>query len=438
MPINAQQNDSVALRIAGLMAASMLKDEPKDSVKLERLKQALMRQPAFGQLAADPKSQRLLREGRGADLCALFASGDSRINGPRGPYARPKALAKSDAEFLKTASDSIKDGEVQGRPAQTEREGALLNELTKRMDNAQSLLEKGIQPSERDTAELVTAAKRYNDSGTGIPGGRREAAYSKQAMCVLARYMPAEEFAAYCDGINAARGAKAPTARGHVDPRNYNADLLKGKTRTAKELMDETRRQLASGVTTDACARAAAVCRLSGGDPTALIPAERLEAEVASYKKPGSAFMRVMQDPVAKDKLASLASKGLAGSVGGTIIDESRRHSAHFARRKMEAASVAAAAGHADKQTMAQLLAARELDSSPDPAEMLTDSAFMQKAGSIAASRGFANMAQRYDHDPAYRAKTDHELASGNGVNILADEHSRSPVREPAVPVLKK
>lgn len=438
MPENVQQNEALAARMAGLMASAMLRGEPSDAAKTERLTRALMRQPAFGELAADPKSQRLLREGRGADLCALFASKDSRINGPRGPYARPKALARDDAEFLKTASDSMKGGGAEGSPAQTEREGALLQELTKRMDNAQSLLEKGIQPSERDAAELVSAAKRYNDGGTGIPGGRREAAYSKQAMCVLARYMPAEEFSAYCEGINAARGLEAQSSRGRVDPRNYNADLLNGSTRTAKELMDETRLQLASGVTVDSCARAAAVCRLSGGDPSALITAKQLDTEVASYKKPGSAFMQVMQDPAAKEKLASLASKGLAGSVGGSVIDESRRHSAGVARRRMDDAAAAAAAGRADKHTAAEMLAAKELAFSTDPSTGLTDAAFRQRADAIASSPGFAGFAQRYDNDPAYRARMDRELAAGDEGNVLTNEYTSGAVKGPyAAPALK-
>lgn len=434
MPVHLEENDIDPIRLAQLMASSVLAKQGKraDASKLTKLSNALMKQPAFGELKNDPRCAKLLREGRGADLCALFAQKDVGVNGPRGPYARPAAAAKDDAAFLKTASDSMKaGGEIAGSPAQIERESAMLAELTKRMDQAQSLLEKGIPLSEKDTSEFVSAVKRYNDGGTKIPGGRREAACSKQAMCVLKRYMPQEEFNAYCNKINEARGAYTPSARGYVDPKSFTNEALTGDMRSARELMDETRKSLSKKLTADSCAAAAAIQKLSAGNPGALISKKKLQAEIESYKKPGSAFMEVMRDSAARDKLASLASKGLAGKLGSTIIDESRKHSAKAAQWQMDQAAAAAGAGRGSKQAMAQMLAAKELVNNSDPAKGVTMDAFNERADAIAQSDAFSKIAQKYDTDPGYRSRMDREVASGDRNNAVLLDYKRSEY-EPA------
>ena len=419
------ENDNDPLSISRLMAQVLLSRNGKqaDGASLRKLSRIISAHPAFNLLKTDPVAGKLAKAGRAADLCALFAQKDRQLNGPKGPYARPAFVAKDDAAFLKTASDSMKGGQATGSPAQIEREGALLQEMTKRMDQAQILLEKGIALNEKDTAELVTAVKRYNDGGTRIPGGKREARYSKQAMCVLKRYMPQEEFSEYCNKINAARGAYSPASRGYVDPKNYTNDVLTGDVRSAKELMDETRKSLSNRLTVDGCAAAAAIQKLSSGNPGALISRNQLQAEMDAYKKPGTAFMEVMNDQTAMNKLASLAANGMAGKLGSSIIEESRKHSAAAAQHQIDQAAAAAGAGRGSKQNMAELIAAKELINNSDPAMGITQDAFTARAKAIQASPAFSKMAERYDSDPGYRNRMNREIAAGDRNNAVLLEY---------------
>ena len=428
MPEYAPNTDMNSLRLANLMARTVLSRQGRqaDGASVQRLADALLKRPAFGALRDDPRAAKLVREGRGADLCALFNAKDRRLNGPKGPYARPAAMAKSDSEFLKTVSDEMKGGgAASGSPARIERESALLAELTKRMDQAQMLLEKGIQLDENASAALVTAAKRYNDNGTAVPGGGRDSAYSKQAMSIMKRYMPQQEFNAYCRNINAARGAVSPSSRGYVDPENIAAIGRANDARPARELLQETRRALSKKLTVDACAAAAAIQKLSKGNPGAMITKQQLKAEMDAYKKPGSAFMQVMKDSEARGKLASLASKGQIGKVGSTIVEEARKHSARAAQWQIDQAAAAAGAGKGSKQTMAAVLAAKELVNNSDPATGITKDAFDQRADAIAASQAFSKLAQQYDRDPSYRRSMDSEIAAGDKSNAVLLEYKK-------------
>ena len=429
MPENVPENEYKAKRISRMMATAVLSSRKgaMDEASIDRLSNAIMKRPAFGMLVNDERSEKLMRSNRGTDLCALFFDKEKQLKGPQGPYSRPASLARDDASFLKAASGSTNDGKpASGSPAEIERESKLLSELNRRIDHARSLLEKGIPLSEKDSAGLVTAAKRYNDGGTSVPGGRREAPHSKEAMCILARYMPEQEFNDYCRGINTARGANKPTDRGRVEPADYTPKLLTGSVRPARELMNETRKRLLTKMTVDECATAAAIHKLSRGNPNALISKDALEIEVASYKKPGSAFMQVMQDSKAKAKFAELASRGLSGKLGSTIIDESRKASARSAQWQIDQAAAAAGAGRGTKETIAEMLAAKELMQSSDPSSAVTNDAFKDRVKDISASAAFQKLAQRYDSDPGYRKNMDRELASGDRNNAVQKAYERT------------
>lgn len=421
--------------LAGLMAATALsrRGAKPDAASQAKLARAIMRQPAFRELLNDERAVKLMRDGRGSDLCALFLLKDRKLNGPRGPYARPASLSGEDADFLKTAKDSMKGGQAQGSAAELERESKLLAELKKQMDHAQSLAEKGIALDERDSSALVTAAKRYNDGGSRIPGGRREAPYSKQAMCILSRYMPKEEFRSYCAGINRARGAEAASSRGHVEPDDYTKALLTGAARPASELMTEAGRRLSSKITVENCAVAAAVHKLSGGNPNAIISREALDNEVSLLKKPGSAFMQVMRDDKARGQFARLAAGGNALKIGRTITEESRRYSVRAAAVQMQRSMEAAAKGHGSIDTAAEIIAAKQLAGSSDPSAGVTAGAFRERVESIKSSSSFTRLSERYDSDPGFRETVDRELASGDRSGFVERElekQAQAPQRE--------
>lgn len=425
MPEKGKKHGIYAEQLANLMASAALKKRGAglDGVSQAKLAKAIMSRPAFEELENDPRAIKLLRKGRGSELITLYLLKEHKLTGPRGPYARPASMAAADAEFLKAASDSFgPKGQAQGAPAEMERESKLLAEFKKQIDHARTMAEQGLPLDEKDAASLVVAAKRYNDGGTSIPGGRREAPYSKQAMCVLSRYMPKEEFAAYCAGVNKSRGAKLPSSRGHVEPSDYTRELMTGAARPARELMAEAGRRLANKISVDNCAVAAAIHKLSGGNPNAVISRERLEAETALLKKPGSAFMQVMSDETARGRFAQLAASGGALRIGRSITGEAKRYSALAAKWQMDQAMKAAASGKGGKQTAAQILAAKELAASGDAASGVTNEAFREKVKSVMESPAFKRFSERYDADPEYRARLDRELASGDANGVLENE----------------
>lgn len=420
-----------ASQLSGILAATALMgkrpDAPANAEALAELSQRLARQPSFRRVSRDPQALRLAQEGKGAEVIALVGAEKQRQQARLQQYAREPSLAAQDAAFFRQALKSMKDGFASAGAVQKEREGKLYQEMVKQLDHARTLAEKGITLDARSARELARAIQKYNDGGSKTPGGRKQASVSREAMCVLKRVMPPQEFDAYCTSINRAHQAEEPTHRRHAEPSSYTEAVLNGSAKTARQLLQASQRQLSKGMTLDACAQITAIMQLSKGNPNAVIHKDALDAEVKKLKSPGSAFLRAMSDNTARSRYMQLAARGDVLKMGRSILRDAKEHSVRAAQWQINRASAAlvkdGTGASADK--LAKVLAARELAASAAPGEGITNGAFEAKAAQIQKSAGFAELAARYRSDPSFRSHINEGLKRGDGGRRLEQEFAK-------------
>ena len=435
-----------ASQIASIMAATVLMGKNPNAAANGRMNEALAqritKQSSFRKLARDPEALRLARGGKGAEMIVKMGEIKKQEEEMIRRYKREAFQVKDDAIFLKAAEKSMKDSFAGQSPAQRERENQRFLEMMKRMDHARSLAEQGIPLDGKTARELAQAVKYYNDGGSKTPGGKKQAAASKEALCVLNRIMPAEEYNQYCASINQAQKAQSPTHRRHVELKDYTEALLNGSARSAKDLMLASQRQLNRGMTLDGCATVTAILTLSKGNPGAIIRRDALEAEIKKMKTPGSAFLRAMSDEAARGKYAELANAGSGVALGRSILRAAKAHSVRAAQWQInQSVQAIGREGGASPDKLANILAARELAMSSGPEKSLTNSAFKAKAEEIRSSASFTALAAQYRKDPAVRDRINDGLAGGDGGKALEQEYQKikTPEKEKTIepPVLK-
>ena len=429
-------------QMAGIMAATVLMgndpDAPANGRMLDALAQRVGRQSSFRRLSRDPDALRLARGGKGAEMIVRMGEIKRQHDAMLRRYDRSAAQTAQDAVLFRAAVKSMKDSFANQSPAQRERESQRFLEMVKRLDHARSLAEQGIPLDGKSARELAQAVQFYNNGGSKTPGGKKQAAASKEAMCVLKRVMPEEDFKGYCADINRTHKAESPTHRRHADPNAYTEALLNGSARSARDLMRASQRQLSRGMTLDGCAAATAVMNLCQGNPNAIISREALEREVKQLKSPGSAFLRAMSDDSARGRYAQLANSGKAAALGRSILQDAKSHSVRAAQWQINES--ARAMGHgASVEKLADILAAREMALNANATQSVTNGAFKAKAEQIRSSPGFAALATQYRRDPDLRDRINQGLTNGDGGKALEQEYqkAKSPKKELEAPVLK-
>ena len=417
--------------MAGILSAmTLMRNTPEalaNGKLLEPLSERLLRNPSFALLTKDRKAQELAAEGRGAELLPMLAEKQRLRRQAMDRMGRSAQQAPAEAEFLQTALHAMKDGAAAKGAPMKERERLRFQEMIRRMEYAQSLAEKGIALDGKTARELTAAVRNYNDGGKKIPGGKKEAAASRAAMCVLKHYLPEQEFNSYCADINAARGLeKQPSHPSYADPQAYSREVLQGSARPAKELMAAARQQLTKGMTLDGCAAAAAIQKLSGGNPNTPISQQRLQTEIGRMKSPGSAFLRAMEDGASRGSFAALASQGQAAKLGSSILRASKTHSIRAAQWQINQSVKGLAAGGPQAEGhLAGILAARSLAAESDPGQQITNKAFQGRAQQIRSSPEFAKLAARYRQEPAFRNGINRGISDGDGGKRLMEEYQR-------------
>ena len=436
-----------ASEMCGIIAATVLMgrkpDAPAKENTLRNLAQRVSKHSSFRALSRDPEALRLAQRGKGTELILRMGSIKQRKDEMLRKYRRGQDQVRDDARFLKAASKSMRDSFAGQNPAQRERESQRFMEMMKRLDYARKLAEQGIALDGKTARELAQAVQRYNDGGSKLPGGKREAAASKEALCVLKRLMPSEEFTDYCGSINRAQGALDPSHRRHVEPDNYTEALLNGGAGTAKDLMLAAQRQMNQGMTLDGCATVTAIMQLSRNNPNAIISKSALNQELSKLKSPGSAFLRAMSDDKARERYAELASKGDTVKLGRSILRDAKAHAIRAAQWQANQASGAAGreGNRLSPDQMASILAAREMAMQAGPAQNITNGAFKAKAEEIRGSEAFAALSAQYEKDPACRDRIQQGLSKGDGGKALSQEFEKqkSPaaVEQQQAPVLR-
>lgn len=434
-----------ASQMAGIVSATVLmgKDPnaPANGRMLEALSQRVARQSSFRALTRDPEALRLARGGKGAEMIVRMGEHKKRRDEMLRKYKRDPSQAKADAVFFKNVKKSIHDSMANHSAAQRERESKRYLEMLKQLDHAQSLAEQGIAMDGKTARTLAHAVKSYNDGGGKTPGGKVPAAAAKEALCVLKRVMPAEEFNDYCSSINEAHNAKTPAHRRYVDPGKYGEELINGGARTARELMQNAQRRMSrGGMTVDGCAAVTAIMKLSSGNPNAIISRAALETEVGKLKQPGSAFLRAMDDPASRAKYAELAANGKVATLGKTITHDAKAHSVRSAQWQIQQAKGSASkGGGVSEEKLAMILAARELATNADPSQMITNTAFRSKAEQIRSSPNFAELSNQYRTDRSFHNRINSGLQSGDGGKALQEEYLKmnTPQKQKEAPVLQ-
>ena len=212
-------------QMAGIMAATVLMgndpDAPANGRMLDALAQRVGKQSSFRRLSRDPDALRLARGGKGAEMIVRMGEIKRQHDAMLRRYDRSAAQTAQDAVLFRAAVKSMKDSFANQSPAQRERESQRFLEMVKRLDHARSLAEQGIPLDGKSARELAQAVQFYNNGGSKTPGGKKQAAASKEAMCVLKRVMPEEDFKGYCADINRTHKAESPTHRRHADPNAY-------------------------------------------------------------------------------------------------------------------------------------------------------------------------------------------------------------------------
>ena len=438
-----------AAELSGIMCATVLMGKnPNVRVNeqmLNALSARLTKQPSFRRLARDPEALALGRNGKGAEIIVRMGEIKRETDAARARYQRDKSQVRDDAIFLRAAERSMKDSFAQVSPAQKERENRRFLEMMKRMDHARSLAEQGIPLDGKTSRELAQAVQQYNNGGGKTPGGKQQAAASKEALCVLKRLMPENEFNDYCASINRTHGAKDPTHRRYVDPKDYGDALVRGGARSARDLMLASQRQLSRGMTLDGCAAVTAIMQLSRGNPNAVIRRDALESEIKKLKTPGSAFLRAMSDPKARERYGELASGGSAVLLGKSLIRAAKAHTVRAAQWQMDQAMQSSGkdgSGGASVEKLAVILAAREMAVNAGASQEITNGAFKAKTEEIRSSPGFSALAAQYRRDPALRNRINAGLINGDGGKALEQEYQKvnAPQKEKTLeaPVLKK
>ena len=438
-----------ASQMAGIVSATVLMgknpDAPANGRMLEALSQRITKQSSFRYVTRDPESLRLARSGKGAEVIVRMGERKRREEEMLRKYRRDSSKVKSDAVFFQNVTKSIKDSFANHSAAQQERESRRYLEMLKQLDHARSLAEQGIALDGKSARELAQAVQSYNDGGGKTPGGKKPAAASKEALCVLKRVMPEEEFNDYCSSINRTHKADSPAHRRYVDPKAYTEELVNGGAKTARDVMLATQRQFSKGMTLEGCALATAVMKLSRGNPNAVISKSALETEVAKMKQPGSAFLRAMSDEKARAKYAELAHEGKLAGMGRTILRDAKAHSIRSAQWQIRQAQGAMAkdGSGASVDKLATILAARSMAASADTDQNITNSAFKAKTEEIRSSAAFAALASQYQSDRSFRDRINEGLEKGDGGKALEQEYQKmnSPQKEKQTelpqPVLK-
>ena len=435
-----------APELSGIICATVLMGKNPDAAAkgrtLDALTERLRKQPSFRKLLRDPNALTLAGKGKGTELIVRMGEIRREEEAARRRYQRDASQVRDDARFLRSAERSMKDSFAACSPAQRERENRLYLEMIKRMDHARSLAEQGIPLDGKTSRELAQAVRRYHDAASKIPGGRQQAAASREALCVLKRLMPEEEFNGYCAAINKAHGAVKPTHRRYVNPADYGDALLRGEARSARDLMLAAQRQLGRGMTVDGCATVTAIMQISKGNPNAIIRREALETEIKKMKQPGSAFLRTMSDDRAREKYAELANGGNGALLGRSILRDARNHSVRSAQWQVNQSVKSAGRDGVSVEKLAVILAAREMAVNASASQEISNSAFRVKTEQIRSSPGFTALAEQYRKDPSMRNRINEGLTKGDGGKALEQEYQKVQTvqkeKTAEAPVLKK
>ena len=415
--------------VANMIAATILMQRDRQAL-VDRnattvLAQKLIGQPCFDRLMEDPQAKKYLKSGNGVELIALMAVKESERKQELEKYRRPNEFVAQDGLILRTAIEKIrekeKDEEAGAGAAGMDQKGRLYQEMMKQLEHAEKLAEQGIQMSGEDCKKLIDAVKKYNDSGTKIPGGPRKAKANVEAMCVLKRFMPEEEFRAYLAGISARQ--KKP-----LNPEAFSEKRLTGQEQKASELQKTCRLNLQQHFTVENCA--ALVASKLTPAKNGFLDKEEFERQKALLMANGSAFRKALQDSDVKKNVSDIVKNGgTVTRIVNTVNQGALDHAGKTAQWQFNRSKAFLLSGrvntHLAGEHLANLMALHNFVSSSGMGDKLTNKGFAERAEEIEKDVVFQRMADRYTSDPQYRNYLNNKLKEDGTGECLAQEYGK-------------
>ena len=417
--------------VANMIAATILMQrEPTAKANRNQttvLAQKLVGQPCFNRLMQDPKTKTMLKKGNGVGLIELMAVKESERKLEIDKYKRPVEFVAQDGLVLRTAIEKIREQEqeqdaaVGAGAAGLDQKGKRYQEMMKQLEHAEALAEQGIQMSGEDCKKLIDAVKKYNDSGTKIPGGPKKAKANVEAMCLLKRFMPEEEFQAYLGGINAR--LKKP-----VQSEAFSEKRLMGQEQKASELQKKCRLQLQQHFTIENCA--ALVASKLTPAKNGFVDKEEYERQKAILMTNGSAFRKALQDNDVKKNVSDIVKNGATVTRIVNVVNQGAAdHAGKTAQWQFNRSKAFLLGGrvnaHLAGEHLANLMALHNFVSSTGMGDKLTNKGFAERAEEVEKDPVFRRMADRYASDQQYRNYLNNKLKEDGTGACLQQEYNK-------------
>ena len=412
--------------VAHLIACAVMMQRdphaPVDRKGTVELAAKMTKQPAFALLMADPNAKKLKEAGNGLALIEMLAAKENERKAEMNKYTRPDEYAYEDSLFLTAVKEQLKEAEgvTPGAPRKTKK-GKLFNEMMKQIEHAEELTTKGIQISGDDTRKLIDAVKKYNDGGSAVPGGTKKAAGGTEAMCILKRYMPVDEYQNYCSRINARIKRK-------IDPEAFTERRLYGQDLSVAEQKKQSMLDLQKDLTLENCA--ALVACATTTPKNGLIDSEEYEKQKAKLLEDGSAFRKAMADPEMQKKVAGMVNGGskanqIITEINSNAMDRLGKSAQWHFNRSRNALLNGRVNTYFAGEHLSNIMALHQFSLSANLSDKMTNRSFAERAEIIRNDPVFKRMADRYAGDPEYRRHINNKLREdGTGIS-LSEEYGR-------------
>ena len=447
-PPNADINEGI---VANMLAVQMLMtgaegpNVPVDWERVGRFSMAFRNTESFREMIQTRPHdvRRALENGDGVILVGTLAEVENALSQRMESYRRPDDRLEDDAAFLKNVNASLKKkhGEAKS-PDKIEKKNPLYQQMVQKWKHFENLTGKpvvingvqriGMQPRGTQVKELIDITKRYINKGSDVPGGadlKKRVPAFKEAMCMLKRYMPPAEFEEYCSQINEAQRTTI------AEPSAFLPGRVTGVSVTGEELMNQLKKDIKKSPTNEQLATLAAIHNLTRGRVGLIVQPSDVERERLRLMKPGSAFLRTLQDPQSRKKIEDYVKNGKVKKIAATLVKSTGDHVERTAAGQFGLAARMIGSGPLNRymatKALAMALASHRAAASADPGTLINNRAFREKAEEIEQDPAFQRLMDRYMADPEFRNHMNEELtrpdATGASLEMALDRQRTNP-----------
>ena len=435
----SQEEDLGEEEVAALIAATKLLSEAKnplarvDVKKLNKQARMIQNNPSFEKMMEDPQTVEDAKERKGTELAQKLGQLEEQRRAEiLARYKRPLEVRKEDEIFLQGAIDALEVMPTKGGKtlAKREKKNKAFKKMLAALKEAKADAAMGTGLSPEEAKKLTDAVREYNDAGGEIPGGPKKSKAFNEAMCILNRFAPKEEFVQYCEDIN----QEHPNL--NIDPATFTPARMRGEVTTARDLRDTFIKSInLKKPKAEDYAKLAALYSLSRGDDNAMISGAEVEQESQELLAPGSAFRRLMKDEETREVIDGLLKRKNWDQVSAKIMAESTAHALKTAQRHLNRSVDALTRNrnvrYFDDEHLANILAINATSRNANPKQKINNLGFQERADRIRKDPAFRRLADRYASDPRFRERVNNDLKNDRTGGMLALEYQR--IKNPAL-----